>query len=146
METALTWDEMKMTARAPCSLDFLCIPVSAWSRAVLGPSKLTFFLLTGFMIYQKQTSQAGGGGVGNQTCAGLICVCNLADVGRCQKALCFGRWGCFLPGQRGLLLSGWKPVTEAEKTQCSGILCHLRHHELGAQGQVHCSRDNFFVL
>lgn len=59
-----------MTASALCSPGLLCIPVSAWSRAVLGPSKPTFSLTTGFMIYQNQTSQAdggGGGGTGHTT-------------------------------------------------------------------------------
>lgn len=80
-----------------------------------------------------------------QTCMGL-CAWGLAGVGRCHKALGFGRWGCFLPEQTRLLLSGWKPLTGAEKTQCCRIVCRLGHHELVAQGQVHCSRDNFFIL
>lgn len=90
--------------------------------------------LSGLMIYQTKTSQVGRGG---QTCAGLACVCNFAAVGCCCEALCFGRWGCFLAEQTRLLLSGWKHGTVAEKTQCRGILSHLRHHELVAQGQVH---------
>lgn len=84
METALTWDETKMTASALCSQDLQHVPVSAGSRVVLGPSKPTFFLATGFMIYQNQTSQLGRGKNPNLRCAYL---CNLADVGHCHKAL-----------------------------------------------------------
>lgn len=49
----------RWTGGTLCSPDLLCVPVSTWSRAVLGLSKQPFSLAAGFMIYQSQTSQAG---------------------------------------------------------------------------------------
>lgn len=109
-----------------------------------GPGPLYTNLLLSHRVYDlprsnKPRAELGGA----QTCAGLL-LCNLADVGRCHKALCFGRWGCFLPGQTRLLLSGWKPTSGAEKIQCSGILCCLGDYEVLVWGQLHCSKGNFF--
>lgn len=69
-------------------------------------------------------------------------MCNLADVGCCYKALCFGRWGHFLPGQIRLLLSGWKPVRGAEKMQCSGGFVSSQRAGCSVSG---ISKKNFIL-
>lgn len=117
---------MKTTANALCSPDLLCIPVSAWSGAVLGPSKPTFFLATGFMIYQKQTSQVGCGGEKTEPVLGSsVCVTwQMWDTARRHFALAdgaasyLGKQGCcFLAGnllrrQKSLSVVGFSVVLD----------------------------------
>lgn len=97
----------RWTGSTLCSPDLLCVPVSTWSRAVLGVSKPTLFLAAGFMIYQNQTSQAGRVPHTNLCWVHLTCVTSqLWDTAIKHFALTDGAVSylgkqrcCFLPGK-----------------------------------------------